>query len=134
VYNFTARFKMCTIILSGYCIVQSQNLVLVHGSWSTFPQWMPLRTRFFRHVVLTNIKRPCNDIVFANCIVVNTNQYTNTRQYLKCLYIYFIDVCCWSWINPLYVPELVPVFYYRDKTRVRMFYFIINDARWAITV
>ena len=28
-----------------------------------------------------------------------------------------------SWLNS-YAPELVPVFYYRDKTRVQMFYYL----------
>ena len=28
-----------------------------------------------------------------------------------------------SWFNS-YAPELVPILYYRDKTRVQMFYFL----------
>ena len=32
-----------------------------------------------------------------------------------------------SWFNS-YAPELVPIFYYRDKTRVHMFYFLNNDS------
>ena len=30
-----------------------------------------------------------------------------------------------AWFNS-YAPELVPMFYYRDKTRVHMFYFLNN--------
>ena len=29
------------------------------------------------------------------------------------------------WFNS-YAPELAPIFYYRDKTRVQMFYFLIS--------
>jgi len=38
----------------------------------------------------------------------------------------------YSWFNS-YALELVPIFYYRDKTRVQMFYFLINMYKKVYT-
>ena len=38
-----------------------------------------------------------------------------------------------SWFN-LYAPELVPMFYYRDKTLVHMFYFLNQLSQSSLTL
>ena len=62
-------------------------------------------------------------------------QYGRVRIEIKHLYPCFIAEinykysfwCVFSWFNS-YAPELVTIFYYRDKIRIQMFYFFIQTV------
>ena len=45
----------------------------------------------------------------------------------------YILVLAHSWFNS-YAPELVPMFYYRDKTRVQIFYFLNQLSQSSISL